>query len=603
MPMFNTVAIATLKPHRLQQQVFPGRKADDAMIESVRNLGVIESPSVSADGVILSGCRRVDAAEACGLETLEVRVWDCLGDSPDADEIWVDSNVERSDLTNEERARLYLERKRIEEERAKGRSEAAKKAPRKKEQSAETEPGNLPDSNSDTDEPSGYSQRKTSQSSRDRAAADVGLSGKTAEKLGKAVTAKDAAVAAGDHKAAERIKDAIETNATKAVQTAAETGYLPAEDRKPEQSPEKAISKLREKAASSITAFVRALEPHEQDIKLRSLLSECGVATGDDLSDNLKPHTAEEFIVWMKDSMEDLTTKEHTKASELAIVDLLQNVRDPSKLITMITDGRQLKPAVYLSKLPDEHAAATELVEQELKIRFKQLKGFENWDQNGRPVACRSLCKVARGQVKGFENHCAVGDEEQPALIDVAFPEKLDTPVFRKVWAEYWDHRKKTKKPITETVRTRSFNNLTKFAGGTVEDAIAIVGKTIESNWNGIPDGIWDTIWTGPDAGKKRPEAPAAKSAGESAPEFNFEEIVMSVKRSWHPDVKDRDAVLSELSKSRSKKDAELIFNTIFRAGISTIFLLNVNSPDARPAKSRFFQTLEVIRNESKGAA
>lgn len=599
------VAIAVLKPHRLQHQVFPGRSADQQMIESVRNLGVIEMPTITEDNVILSGFRRIDAAEKAGIEVLSVNVKDVASDSPEADEIWIATNIDRSDLTNEQKARLYAERKKIEEQRAQQRADAGRKKPRQQQSDSEekTDAGILPASNSDETRPK-KSGSKKGPSARDIAGESVGLAGKTAEKLLTAVAAKDKAVAAGDTEAAEKILDAIETNASKAVKVAAETGYLPASEETSQralESPQKTVAKLREKAANALTAFIRALEPHEQDVKTRSLLSECGIAMSDDMSDNLKPHTAEEFIVWMKDQMEDLTQKEHVKASELGIVNLLQNVKDPGKLVLSIVESHPLKPTSYLGKLPDQHQQATEQVEAELKIRFKQLRGFENWDQNGRPAACRSLCKATRSAVKSFENHCAVGDEEQPALVDVTFPEKLDTEEFRKVWGEYWDHRKKTKKPITETVRTRSFNRLTSFPDGTVDDAIAIVGKAIESDWKGIPDDVWNTIWTGPDAGKKRPETPKAAEQKEDIDQL-FQDVLSCVKKTWHPDLRNRDEVFSAVAKLRDKTQGGLISEAVSRIGVSSLFVLVPGTLEARNMKNRFQTVLFELR-QSKGAA
>src|SRR5262245_36661787 len=103
------VAIESLRPHPRNQTIY-GDKADQELITSVRQYGVMGPLVITHDGLIISGHRRWQAAERAGLKQVPViEFW-----SDDANEILtalLEHNLQRA-KTNEQRVRecqLWLE--------------------------------------------------------------------------------------------------------------------------------------------------------------------------------------------------------------------------------------------------------------------------------------------------------------------------------------------------------------------------------------------------------------------------------------------------------------------------------------------------------------
>lgn len=65
----------SLKPHPLHEEIY-GDGADEALIESIAQRGVLVPLLIKADGTIISGHRRWDAAKKLGLEELSVEIKD-----------------------------------------------------------------------------------------------------------------------------------------------------------------------------------------------------------------------------------------------------------------------------------------------------------------------------------------------------------------------------------------------------------------------------------------------------------------------------------------------------------------------------------------------
>lgn len=70
-----------------------------------------------------------------------------------------------------------------------------------------------------------------------------------------------------------------------------------------------------------------------------------------------------------------------------------------------------------------------------------------------------------------------------PQRGEVVFPEKLNTPEFKKIWAEWEQHRKEIKHPLTPTSEARL---LKKLANEDIGTAIEMITQSLENGWRGI---------------------------------------------------------------------------------------------------------------------
>ena len=66
---------------------------------------------------------------------------------------------------------------------------------------------------------------------------------------------------------------------------------------------------------------------------------------------------------------------------------------------------------------------------------------------------------------------------------EIALPEELDTPDFRKAWSEWTEYRRESKKKLTKSTITRQLGSLAKLG----EDAaIASIDQSISNGWTGL---------------------------------------------------------------------------------------------------------------------
>jgi hypothetical protein len=198
--------------------------------------------------------------------------------------------------------------------------------------------------------------------------------------------------------------------------------------------------------------------------------------------------------------------------------------REKKKVATALGEqfkSTPTKPADYLPKLPDDHAAACEVLQKEIKVRVEQLMGFEDWEVNGRRDSGRALKKSALGQFRKFAQHAKLETEEQPSLIDVKYPEHLDNDDFKTAWTEWLGAKTRQKKAVTVQTQARQLNILAHFD---TKQAVEILTKAMQKPWDGIPvyRELASTSWDGrPPAFPPADAAPAdaaPATQGQSAP-------------------------------------------------------------------------------------
>lgn len=97
-------AVDDLKPHPLNERIY-GDSADDELISRVQMLGIIHPLLVAHDGTVISGHRRLDAAQKLGMAQVPVLV-SPLTDPLDLEELLIEANRQRQP-SNEQRVREY----------------------------------------------------------------------------------------------------------------------------------------------------------------------------------------------------------------------------------------------------------------------------------------------------------------------------------------------------------------------------------------------------------------------------------------------------------------------------------------------------------------
>lgn len=109
-----TVPVDSLKPHPLNDQIYKD-EADDAFVDRVERLGIIQPLLVTEEGLIISGHRRLDAALKLGLEQVPVLVVEPRS-RLDIEEMLIEANRHRRQ-SNEQLVREYQHLAHIEERR------------------------------------------------------------------------------------------------------------------------------------------------------------------------------------------------------------------------------------------------------------------------------------------------------------------------------------------------------------------------------------------------------------------------------------------------------------------------------------------------------
>jgi len=193
-----------------------GDTPGDDFVESIKAHGVLEPLTVERDSkVIISGHRRRQAAIKAGLKKVPVN----LVNLPDPDEQLqrlIESNRQR-EKTKEQRAREYQALLEVSEKLAKKRQAEAGggKKPRKTAKPKK-------DANPAEKALSGNSPKRSGKA-KDEAAAQVGMSAKTADQAAEVVGEIDAAEAAGDQAKADEIRQELETGSVASASRKAKT--------------------------------------------------------------------------------------------------------------------------------------------------------------------------------------------------------------------------------------------------------------------------------------------------------------------------------------------------------------------------------------------
>jgi len=108
-----------LKPHKLNIEIYGDEKADQDLIESIRERGILESLVIKHDGTIVSGHRRWLAAKELKLDKVPCRIL-TFNDELDEEESLIEFNRQRDkNFTQRMKEKEHIER--IEEERARRR--------------------------------------------------------------------------------------------------------------------------------------------------------------------------------------------------------------------------------------------------------------------------------------------------------------------------------------------------------------------------------------------------------------------------------------------------------------------------------------------------
>ncbi len=107
--------LVELRRHPLNDAIY-GDRADDELVARVQMHGIIHPLLVVADGTVISGHRRLDAARRLGLAAVPVLV-SPVSDPLDVEELVIEANRQR-EPSNEQRVREYQHLKQIRVRRA-----------------------------------------------------------------------------------------------------------------------------------------------------------------------------------------------------------------------------------------------------------------------------------------------------------------------------------------------------------------------------------------------------------------------------------------------------------------------------------------------------
>lgn len=191
-----SLPVRILSSHPLNKEIY-GDEADEDLVESIREKGILSPLLITFENLVVSGNRRLDAAKKAGLS--EVPCLRVLGTPSEIEEKLILANRQRV-KTKLQIVREYEHLKRIEKAKAGQRIQAGKKDPRE----------NFP-------------QGRAS----DLAAAQLGISGKTAEKM-VAVTEEVSRLGeAGEKEKAEKLAARLEKSVDGAYQQVRPAPFKP----------------------------------------------------------------------------------------------------------------------------------------------------------------------------------------------------------------------------------------------------------------------------------------------------------------------------------------------------------------------------------------
>lgn len=181
------VPVADLRPHPANHLIY-GDNADEDLVNSIRENGVLSPLLVTTAGILVSGHRRLDAARRAGLD--EVPVIRCeKTDELEVEALLIEANKQRQ-KNAEQIGREYVRLKEIEEEKAKRRmSEGAQ----------------------------GVVNSSPPGKSRDLAAQKLGIGTQRAERAAAVVREIDTLKASGEIEKAENLKSTLNTQSVNAA--------------------------------------------------------------------------------------------------------------------------------------------------------------------------------------------------------------------------------------------------------------------------------------------------------------------------------------------------------------------------------------------------
>jgi ParB-like chromosome segregation protein Spo0J len=184
-----------LKAHPDNEAIFgPVDKelaSDTEFLESIKRSGVTTPVTITPDGRVLSGHRRLAAAIRCNQQTVPAIVVRDLSEH-DQERLWLEANLQRQ-MTTEQRARWFKRLRNLESQPASDRKQAGV---------AVNSPGGR---------------------SADIAAEKVGMSRQTATRAATVTDVIDKAEASGDHERADKLRTALnEVSVSSAYRMAAQ---------------------------------------------------------------------------------------------------------------------------------------------------------------------------------------------------------------------------------------------------------------------------------------------------------------------------------------------------------------------------------------------
>ncbi len=182
-----------------------------------------------------------------------------------------------------------------------------------------------------------------------------------------------------------------------------------------------------------------------------------------------------------------------------AVADDFGNFHGEPALIRDATQGRRKFTVQLIDRWLDE------LVSTELVARYSvggdsyiHIVGFEvrqPANRNGRRIKRFPLFVASGGiQVNPGESCASAPSESKsksdseskskpPARAAPEIPESLDSQEFRDAWAEWCQHRREKRKPITPTQQSRALKELSKLGR---DRAIAAIEYSISKGWQGV---------------------------------------------------------------------------------------------------------------------
>lgn len=207
----------SLKNHLVNIEIY-GTHPEDEFVASVRVLGVLVPLTITADGTVISGHSRRQAAIIAGLETVPCIV-SPLTDPDEIERALIESNRQR-EKSNEQRAREAARLLAIEERLAARRQKATQAKPGEK---AAQGGGNV------------FTTLKQGESfdfgkARDKVGMVVGMSGPTVRKAVQVVALIDQAMSSGDEETASKLSRTLNERGVAPAFREARSDHKPPEE-------------------------------------------------------------------------------------------------------------------------------------------------------------------------------------------------------------------------------------------------------------------------------------------------------------------------------------------------------------------------------------